>query len=177
MIDRREPITKEWVRDKLIGKHTMKLRILLLIGVPGVVFFSGVTALLVGERGWWVFLCMEVIFLPGCILQSIHILKKRSMARAMQFLLVPDKVIDLVEEDRYLWHRRRTRWESALYFARYGRFAVDSERLRLTEYGDEMLLVIYENGKERIEAAYSLKTYRLDENEPNKYYRNEERNG
>ncbi len=102
MIDRREPITKEWVRDKLIGKHTMELRILLLIGVPGVVFFSGVTALLVGERGWWVFLCMEVIFLLGCILQSIHILKKRSMARAMQFLLVPDKVIDLVSEDRYL---------------------------------------------------------------------------
>ena len=58
MIDRREPITKEWVRDKLIWKHTMELRILLSISIPAIVMFGGITALLAGERGWWVFLCM-----------------------------------------------------------------------------------------------------------------------
>ena len=168
MTDNREPITKEWVREKLLWQHNMQLRIHLLIGIPYTVFLCAITALLAGQRGFWAFICMDVFLLLIGILQVFAILKKRSMARAKKFLLVPDKVMDLVEEDRCLWHRRRNRWESALYFAKYSRFTVDAERFRSTEYGDEMLLVIYENDKERIEAAYSLKTYRFDENEPNK---------
>jgi len=173
MTDKREPITQEWVREKLLWKHNMELRIHLLIVIPYIVLLSVITALLAGQPGFWVFIGMDIFLLLIGILRVTTILKKRSMARTMQFSLVPDTVIDLVEEDRYVRHGRRNQWESALYFARYGRFAVDSERFRLTEYGDEMLLVIYENGKDWIEEAYSLKTYRLEENEPNKHYRTE----
>lgn len=140
------------------------LGVVALVVIPLSILIGSLSEL---EGGWYFLLTFGICSIPVIIffICAVYYLKRLKALVSGAYSLITDTVERVAVEDRYVYQKRHSHYEHAIYLWRCGRIVVSLEETSLYSEGDTCYVFIYNDKAETPIAVYNTKYYELDEAE------------
>ncbi len=117
------------------------------------------------EGGWYFLLTFGISSIPVIIffICAAYNLRRLKVLVSGSYSLITDTVERVVTDDKYIYQRKHSYYEHAMYLYRCGRVVISLEETCLYSEGDICYVFVYDDKPNTPIAVYNTKYYELDE--------------